>query len=102
MVRRVLRRETLMDSISEARVVDLPEPVGPVTSTSPRGSSASLTTEGIRPISAGEGIFAGMTRSTAPTPLRCSWTFTRKRETPGRLSEVSSSWAASNLARCSS
>ena len=34
-------RVALMWSISEASVVDFPEPVGPVTSTSPRGLSAS-------------------------------------------------------------
>ena len=35
-------RVWLITSISDASVVDLPEPVGPVTSTSPRGRSAKL------------------------------------------------------------
>ena len=42
-------RSVLILSIMAASVVDLPEPVGPVTSTSPRGLSHSLLTTGGRP-----------------------------------------------------
>ncbi len=44
-------RSRLTLSIIAARVVDLPEPVGPVTSTSPRGFSQSFSTIGGRPSS---------------------------------------------------
>ncbi|MEK7746573.1 MAG: hypothetical protein AAB576_07905, partial [Elusimicrobiota bacterium] len=50
-VKMVLRMVWLMVSMRLAKVVDLPEPVGPVTRTSPLGSEMSLTTEGIRPSS---------------------------------------------------
>ena len=47
-----------------ARVVDLPEPVGPVTSTMPlRSLAISLSCAGI-PSSSTVGILFGMTRST--------------------------------------
>ena len=42
-------RSLLILSIIAASVVDLPEPVGPVTSTRPRGRSASLAMIGGRP-----------------------------------------------------
>ena len=66
-------------SSSEASVVDLPEPVGPVTSTMPRGRSASVFTTGGRPRVSKSGILKGMTRSTAPTAPRWRKTFMRKR-----------------------
>ena len=44
-------RSRLILSIIAASVVDLPEPVGPVTSTRPRGRSASVATTGGRPSS---------------------------------------------------
>ena len=42
-------RSRLITSIREARVVDLPEPVGPVTSTSPRARLANSATDGGSP-----------------------------------------------------
>ena len=53
----------LMMSMSDANVVDFPEPVGPVTSTSPRRSSVNaLTASGIPRLSrtpASRGEWAG-------------------------------------------
>ena len=46
----------LMMSISDARVVDLPEPVGPVTSTRPRRRSVNALTESGMPRESNSGI----------------------------------------------
>ena len=51
MVRMCSWRSRLILSIIAASVVDLPEPVGPVTRIRPRGLSASLATTGGRPSS---------------------------------------------------
>ena len=45
-VRMCTERVSLMRSMIDASVVDLPEPVGPVTSTKPRGSVASQSAAG--------------------------------------------------------
>ena len=66
-----------------ARVVDLPLPVGPVTSTRPLGISQKLFSTGGRPSCSKVMIFEGIWRSTAPTPCLSRKTLTRKRETPG-------------------
>src|SRR5438105_3433368 len=64
-------RVALMRSMIAASVVDLPEPVVPVTRIRPRCSSQILlTTEG-RFSSSLVRIFVGMTRSTMPTLPRC-------------------------------
>ena len=55
-------RSALILSIIAASVVDLPLPVGPVTSTRPRGRSASLTMTGGRPRSWKLLIRSGMRR----------------------------------------
>ena len=52
-------------SIIAASVVDLPEPVGPVTSTSPRGLSHSLLTTGGSPSWSNVLISNGIRRKTA-------------------------------------
>ncbi len=71
-------------AIIAARVVVFPEPVGPVTSTRPRGSSASRrTTSGI-PISSNVGPPNRSVRSTSEIEPRWRKTFTRNRPTPGR------------------
>jgi Tfp pilus assembly pilus retraction ATPase PilT len=76
-------RVWLICSIIAARVVDLPEPVVPVTNTSPRFSAAiDSTTFGSRSWST---VLTpkGMTRKTQPIVPRCWKTFTRKRPRPG-------------------
>jgi hypothetical protein len=71
-----------MWSIIAASVVDLPEPVGPVTSTSPRGLwQRSFTTAG-KPIDSIGGISYGILRSTPPHEPRWWKRFTRKRARP--------------------
>src|SRR5512146_2268634 len=59
-------RSLLTLSIMAASVVDLPEPVGPVTRISPRGFSHSLETMGGRFNCTNDLISNGMTRNTAP------------------------------------
>ena len=61
------RRWRLARSTIEASVVDLPEPVGPVTSTKPRGSIAKFATDGGMPRSSSFLISNGMSRNAAPT-----------------------------------
>ena len=56
MVRMCTGLVALMWSIIAARVVVLPEPVGPVTRIRPRGSSDSWRTTGGRPSSSNEGL----------------------------------------------
>ena len=60
-------RVRLTRSISAASVVDLPEPVGPVTRTRPRGSWAKCATLSGTPSSASCLISVGMRRNAAPT-----------------------------------
>ncbi len=63
-------REELITSMSEASVVDLPEPVGPVTSTRPRGLSANVaTTLGSASVSSGT-TSNGIRRKAAPMAAR--------------------------------
>ena len=76
-------RVELIRSIMAASVVDLPQPVVPVTSTMPRCSSQIV----LRSLAAGRvlpsvRILVGMTRSTMPTLPRCWKTLTRKRPRP--------------------
>src|SRR3989454_6091148 len=79
-----------MRSIIAASVVDLPEPVVPVTSTRPRCSSQIFVMTGGRFNSSVVRIFVGMTRSTMPTLPRCWKTLTRKRPRPARSEEHTS------------
>src|SRR5215470_16666924 len=64
-------RSLLILSIMAASVVDLPEPVGPVTRISPFGRSASCCTICGSPSSSNERILYGMTRIAQPTAPRC-------------------------------
>ena len=96
------RRVRLTRSITEASVVDLPEPVGPVTSTSQRRRSAKDSTTGGIPRSASGVIRHGMRRMTAPTASRCQKTLTRKRASPGTAWAKSSSRVSSSTWRCRS
>jgi hypothetical protein len=72
----------LMWSIIAARVVVLPDPVGPVTSTIPRGSSASRVITAGRPSSAADIAPICTRRSTIPTVPRWRNAATRNRPTP--------------------
>ena len=57
-------------SMIEASVVDFPEPVGPVTSTIPRGFFANSATTGGRPSSSSGVISNGIRRKAAPRAAR--------------------------------
>ena len=61
----------LISPISEARVVDFPCPVGPVTRTRPCGRSISFIICSGMPRLSNVGISAGITRKTPPSP--CLW-----------------------------
>ena len=74
-----------------ASVVDLPEPVGPHTSTRPRGNSARSAIRGSIPSSCAVLISVGMVRNAAHTPIRSRYTFTRKRSRSPMAKEISSS-----------
>ena len=63
-------RLRLTSSIIAASVVDLPEPVGPVTSTRPRGCIASSASERGRFSSSSVFSSSGMTRKAAPSASR--------------------------------
>ena len=71
-----------MRSIIAASVVDLPEPVVPVTRTRPRCSSQMRSRTRGRFSSSMVRILVGMTRRTMPTLPRCWKTLTRKRPRP--------------------
>ncbi len=64
-------RSVLARSTTAAIVVDLPEPVGPVTSTSPRGSIANSPTTDGRPSTSSGVTSCGMRRNAAPIDSRC-------------------------------
>jgi hypothetical protein len=74
-----------------ASVVDLPEPVGPVTSTMPRGWSAisAKILGALR--SSSDRIFEGIVRITAAAPRCCTKALTRKRARFGTANEKSHS-----------
>ncbi len=76
-------RDSLILSSIDASVVDLPEPVGPVTSTKPRGFLMKSIRTGGRPSVSNAGISVGIVRSTAPIDARWKKALTRKRARPG-------------------
>ena len=76
------RRVELMWSIIAASVVDLPEPVVPVSSTMPRSSSASSRMTGGRVSSSIVLIATGIARMTSETEPRWRKALTRKRARP--------------------
>ena len=61
----------LIRSMIAASVVDLPEPVGPVTSTSPERIRLKVFSTGGKFSSSRVLILAGMVRNTAPMPCDC-------------------------------
>ena len=95
-------RSVLILSIIAASVVDLPEPVGPVISTSPRGLLHSSSSTGGNPSSAKERILYGMVRNTPATAPFCMKTLARKRARFFTPNDRSSSWFSSKWAFCSS
>ena len=64
-------RVRLAMSTRAANVVDFPEPVGPVTSTKPRGRAAKFAIAGGIPNDSRDLISNGMTRKAAPSESRC-------------------------------
>jgi hypothetical protein len=74
-----------------ASVVDLPEPVGPVTSTMPRGYSEISVKIFGHFSSSSESTLVGMVRSTADAPRCCTNALTRKRARLGTAKEKSHS-----------
>src|SRR5207247_2383382 len=81
-----------------ARVVVLPEPVGPVTRINPRCSSASLRTASGSPISWNEGPPNRSFRRTIEIEPRCRNTFARKRPTFATEYAKSTSPRSANVA----
>ncbi len=73
------RRSRLILSIIAASVVLLPEPVGPVTRTRPRGRSASLEITAGSRNSSNVLTLKGIIRTTSDTQPRCLKTLPRKR-----------------------
>ena len=81
----------LMWSTIAASVVDLPEPVGPVTRIRPCGwSISSLKIRGV-PRSSSVSTSDGMVRNTAPAPRFWLKALTRKRASPAISNEKSTS-----------
>ena len=78
-----LASRRLISSTMAASVVVLPEPVGPPTSTRPRGSCASSSTVGGRPSVANRGTRAGSSRTAAAARPRSRCRLMRKRPMPG-------------------
>src|SRR5262245_7248571 len=86
----------LILSIIAASVVLLPEPVGPVTSTRPRGRSDSLATIGGSPSSSKVRTLKGICRITSDTQPRCLKQLPRNRARFWIPNEKSSSFSVSN------
>src|SRR6266404_7373728 len=96
-------RVRLIRSMSAQSVVDFPEPVGPVTRTSPFVRWQRRCTSCEMPICSTVTTAAGMARNTAPVPLRSLSALPRKRATPGISCAKSVSLISLNSARfCSS
>ena len=82
-VRMCSSRSSLMMSIIDASVVDLPEPVGPVTRTNPRGFWVKSRSTAGRLSCSRAGISCGMRLNAALIAPRWKKQLTRKRATPG-------------------
>src|SRR6266849_2517182 len=95
-------RSLLILSSMAASVVDLPEPVGPVTRTSPRGLSHNPFTTSGNPRASKPLISHGMVRKTAPTAPRWLKTLPRKRARYFKPNEKSSSRFSSKRCFCAS
>src|SRR6478672_7596207 len=83
-----------------ASAVDLPDPVTPVTSTSPRGRSAISSTILGRLSSRAVFTWYGTARMAYAIVPRCWYTFTRKRPIPGTPIAKSASFASANSFTC--
>ena len=83
MVRMWSSRVSLISLMIDASVVDLPEPVGPVTSTMPRGFLAKPRTTGGRPSFSIGTVSLGIRRKAAPSEPRWKYALTRNRPWPG-------------------
>ncbi len=86
----------LILSIRAASVVLLPDPVGPVTSTRPRGFSASFATTPGSPSSSKVRTLNGICRITSDTQPRCLKQLPRNRARFWIPNEKSSSFSVSN------
>ena len=75
--------------IIAAIVLDLPEPVTPVTRIIPRSASAIVFSTGGSPSFSNVGTSNGITRITIMKLERCRRMFTRKRPMPGAPHEQS-------------
>ena len=82
-VRMCSSRSSLIMSTIEASVVDLPEPVGPVTSTNPRGLRVNSVSTSGRPSDSRLRISEGIRRKAAEIEPRWKKTLMRKRATLG-------------------
>ena len=82
----------------DASVVDLPEPVGPVTRTIPRGFLAKPRMTGGRPSFSIGTVSLGIRRKAAPSEPRWKYALTRKRPWPG--TEYAKSSCQSVSRRC--
>ena len=80
---------SLMRSIIAARVVDLPEPVGPTDNTMPYGRLSSVLHAAGAPSSSSERTRNGTTRSARASELRWLKALARKRPRPGMPNEKS-------------
>ena len=85
-----------------AKVVDLPEPVGPVTSTKPFSALAIFLKISGASSSSSVGMLLGMVRNTAAQPRDWLKALTRKRPTLCNSNEKSTSSFSSNSLRCAS
>ena len=79
------RRDRLMNPIIAAIVVVFPVPVGPVTSTRPRGLSESVRITAGSRSSSNVGISERTRRTASPTRVRCRNTLIRNRPMPASV-----------------
>jgi len=93
-------RCSLMKSIIDAKVVDLPAPVGPVTRKSPLLIFRSSWMAAGRPSSSNDMKRDGMARNAAATLPLWRYTFMRMRPTPLIPKERSSSLSRSKRSFC--
>src|SRR2546426_6303189 len=100
MVMMLTRRPRLMWLIIAASAVDLPDPVTPVTSTSPRGLIAISSSTGGRFRSWIVFTSYGIDRNANATVPRCWYTLVRNRPTPGTPIAKSASLCSANSLTC--
>src|SRR5574341_2607205 len=94
------RRLVLMWLIIAASAVDFPEPVTPVTRTSPRGFNAISSSTGGRLRSLIVFTSYGIARKANATVPRCWYTLVRNRPTPGTPIAKSASLCSANSFTC--